>query len=51
MIQFNLLPAVKLEYVKAQRTKHLLILISAVSSAVALLVLTLSIISVDVVQK
>ena len=51
MIQFNLLPAVKLEYVKAQRTKHLLILISVVSSAVALLVLTLSIISVDVVQK
>lgn len=51
MVQFNLLPDVKLEYVKAQRTKHLLTLISVVVSAASIAVLVLSIFSVDVVQK
>jgi len=51
MVQFNLLPDVKLEYVKAQRTKHLLTLVSVVVSIAAITVLILSIVSVDVVQK
>lgn len=51
MVQFNLLPDVKLEFVKTQRTKHLLTMISVVVSIVALTVLLLSFVSVDVVQK
>lgn len=51
MIQFNLLPDVKLEYVKAQRTKHLLTLVSIVVSAASLGILAISLFSVDVVQK
>jgi Tfp pilus assembly protein PilN len=51
MVQFNLLPDVKLEYVKTQRTKRLLTLVSLVASAAALVILFLSFVSVDVVQK
>ena len=36
MIQFNLLPDVKLEYLKAERTRQLVITISAIVSAVSL---------------
>ncbi|HSX05767.1 MAG TPA: hypothetical protein VLF69_04830 [Candidatus Saccharimonadales bacterium] len=51
MIQFNLLPDVKLEYVKAQRTKHQLMFVSVIASLIALGVLGISLVSVDVVQK
>lgn len=51
MVQFNLLPDVKLEYVRAQRTKHLLTLVSIVVSIAALAILGISLFSVDVVQK
>jgi len=51
MIQFNLLPDVKLEYVKTQRTKHLLTLISIVASLAGVAVLLVSVVTVDVVQK
>jgi hypothetical protein len=51
MIQFNLLPDVKLEYVKSQRTKHLLTLVSIVVGIASLGVLAVSLFSVDVVQK
>jgi Tfp pilus assembly protein PilN len=51
MVQFNLLPDVKLEYVKTQRTKRLLTLVSLFAGAGALAILLLSFISVDVVQK
>lgn len=51
MVQFNLLPDVKLEFVKAQRTKRLLALISVVVSAASLAILLLSFVSVNVVQK
>lgn len=51
MVQFNLLPDVKLEYVKAQRTKRLLTSVSVIVSVAALFVLFLSFVSVDVVQK
>jgi len=51
MIQFNLLPDVKLEYVKTQRTKHLLTLISFCVSAAGIAILLLAFVSVDIVQK
>lgn len=51
MVQFNLLPNVKLEYVKAQRTKRLLTAVSLLVSAAALVVLLLMLTLVDVVQK
>jgi len=51
MLQFNLLPDVKLQYVKTQRTKHLLTLVSFIVSAVGIGLLTLSIVTVDVAQK
>ncbi|HUB94066.1 MAG TPA: hypothetical protein VMB52_06200 [Verrucomicrobiae bacterium] len=51
MVQFNLLPDVKLEYVKTQRTKHLLTLVSLVVSAVCIGLLVFALVFVDVVQK
>lgn len=51
MVQFNLLPDVKLEYVKAQRTKYLMTFISVVVSIVALTVFFVSLFVVNVVQK
>jgi hypothetical protein len=51
MLQFNLLPDVKLEYVKTQRTKHLLTLLSLAAGVVGIAVLLLSVVTVDVVQK
>ena len=51
MIQFNLLPDVKQEYLKAKRTKQLVVLVSIIASATALTVLLLLFISVNVVQK
>jgi Tfp pilus assembly protein PilN len=51
MIEFNLLPDVKLEFIKAQRTKRLVMSISFIASAAALALLILLILSVDVVQK
>jgi len=51
MLQFNLLPDVKLEYVKTQRTKHLLTLLSFAASAAGLALLVLSATTVYVVQK
>lgn len=51
MIQFNLLPNVKLEYVKTQRTKRMLTMVSVIVSIASIGVLLLSIVAVDVVQK
>lgn len=51
MLQFNLLPDVKLEYVKTQRTKHLLTLLSFAASAAGIAVLLLSAVTVYGVQK
>jgi len=51
MVQFNLLPNVKLEYVKTQRTKRLLTSVSLLVSVVSIVVLLLAFVSVDVVQK
>lgn len=51
MIQFNLLPAIKMEYIKARRQEHLVILVSAILIIVSVVVLTLLIVTSDVVQK
>lgn len=51
MIQFNLLPDVKLEFVKAQRTKHLMTFVSFVAGGAALAILLFSLFIVHVVQK
>lgn len=51
MIQFNLLPDVKLEYIHARRVKYLIILGSFLVSAASIFVLVLLFTVVDVVQK
>jgi Tfp pilus assembly protein PilN len=51
MVQFNLLPDVKLEFVKSRRTKYLMTFISFVAGAVALSVLLFSFFFVNVVQR
>ncbi len=51
MIQFNLLPDVKLQYIKATRTKHIMELVSTVVIAGSLVVFALMISAVDIVQK
>lgn len=51
MIQFNLLPDVKLQYIKARRTKRLMELVSVIVIAVSLVVLALMFTTVHVVQK
>ncbi len=50
MIQFNLLPDVKLEFIKAQRTRRLVLGISLLVSAASIVVLIL-LLSVDGLQK
>lgn len=51
MIQFNLLPNVKQEYVKAKRTQRMVLLISVGVGAASLFLLMLMLVTVDVVQK
>jgi hypothetical protein len=51
MIQFNLLPNIKMQYIKARRQEHLVILVSTVAIIASLGVLTLLIVTTDVVQK
>jgi hypothetical protein len=51
MIQFNLLPDIKLEYVKARRTKYLLSFMSVVAGGIALAVFLFAFFYVNVVQK
>jgi hypothetical protein len=51
MIQFNLLPDVKLEYIKARQTKRLVILVSAVVTSVSLAIVVVLFLGVNVVQK
>jgi len=51
MIQLNLLPDVKQEFMRTQRVKHLMITVSFISSAVALGVLVIALSTVYVVQK
>jgi Tfp pilus assembly protein PilN len=51
MIQFNLLPDVKIEFIKAQRTKRLVMGVSFIAGAVALFIFLFLIVTVDVWQK
>lgn len=51
MIQFNLLPSVKLEYVRASRNKRMTFLISGLVALVALAVLIILFVSVQIFQK
>jgi hypothetical protein len=51
MIQFNLLPKVKLDYVRAKRNKRLTIVISLLVSGSALAIMLLLFVGVRVVQK
>ncbi len=51
MIQFNLLPDVKLEFVKTQHTKRLLTTVSFFVSLAGIALLLVSLFSVDVLQK
>lgn len=51
MIQFNLLPDIKLQYIKSQRTKRTVILLSATISGAAVALLVLLFLVVNVVQK
>jgi hypothetical protein len=51
MIQLNLLPDVKLEYIKAQRLKNTLLSVSIIASLAALAVFALLFLTADVWQK
>ena len=50
MIQFNLLPDVKLEYIKTRRTKRLVTIISLVAAGVSVAILALLFLTVQIVQ-
>ncbi len=51
MIQFNLLPDVKLEYIRAKRTKRTILLSSILAGGAALFILILLFFVVNVLQK
>lgn len=51
MIQFNLLPDVKLEYIKARRTKQLVMLVSFIAAGVTVSVVVVLFLGVNVVQR
>lgn len=51
MVQFNLLPDVKLEYIKARRTKYAVVMISAIVGAIALTLFLVTLLWVNGAQK
>lgn len=51
MIQFNLLPDVKLDYIKARRTKRLVMLVSVSAAGVCFAALIIMFLTVQVAQK
>jgi Tfp pilus assembly protein PilN len=51
MIQFNLLPDVKLEYIKSKQMKHSIIMLSIVITGVAVGIFVLLFLTVNVLQK
>jgi hypothetical protein len=51
MIQLNLLPDVKLKYIKTERLKKLVLSVSIIASAAALLIFLLLVLTVDIWQK
>ncbi|HET7629769.1 MAG TPA: hypothetical protein VFK03_00175, partial [Candidatus Saccharimonadales bacterium] len=50
MIQFNLLPDVKLEYIKTQRTKNFVVAISLIAGASAIAIFVLLMLTVNIWQ-
>lgn len=50
-IQFNLLPDIKIQYLKAKRQKHLVVLASVSASAIALTIFVILLVTVFVLQK
>lgn len=51
MIQFNLLPDIKVQYIKARRQKRLVLLCSTIAGIAAVTVFVFLIVVVDVLQK
>jgi Tfp pilus assembly protein PilN len=51
MIQFNLLPDIKLEYIKARRTKRAVLLVSIFVIVGCLAIVTLLFVGINVIQK
>ncbi|MBA3758308.1 hypothetical protein H0X10_01610 [Candidatus Saccharibacteria bacterium] len=51
MIQFNLLPDIKLEYIRSKRTKHAVMIISSVIAAASLALFVLLFLAVNVLQR
>lgn len=51
MIQFNLLPDVKLDYIKTRRTKRLVMLVSMAAAGISLAALIIMFLTVQVAQK
>lgn len=51
MIQFNLLPDIKIQYIRARRQKHLVLLVSGIAVAASLVIVVGLITTVFVVQK
>ena len=51
MIQFNLLPDVKLQYIKTRHTKRVVSVVSVIAAGSALIILMLLFLSVQVIQK
>lgn len=51
MIQFNLLPDVKLEYVKAQRTKHLVMVVSVIVAGVMIALMAMLFVGTQVQKR
>ncbi len=51
MVQFNLLPDVKIEYLKAKRQKHMVVLISTLAIAAGVAFTVIMLVVVEVIQK
>lgn len=51
MIQFNLLPDIKLEYIKAKRAKRTVLLVASLTTGVAVTIFVLLFVTVNVFQK
>ncbi len=51
MVQFNLLPDIKLQYIKAQRTRHLVAFVATMASVISIGLLLLALFFVYGVQK
>jgi len=51
MIQFNLLPDVKLAFIKARRTKHMVLVVASLAAIISLAILILLVLAVDILQK